>query len=110
MLFIVLGPLKILTASFTCLAKILGLCKTAKDNKRLAGSLLNTNIQPPSLYLVMKDHKSVPVGQSIPGRPICGATSSHNGQLSHILSIIINAMAEHYDIGSESDSTGRYGG
>ena len=71
------------------MAKILGLCKTGKDTKRLTGALLNANIRPPSLYLVMKDHKDVPEGQSIPGRPICGATCSHNGQLSHVLSIIV---------------------
>ena len=87
------------------MAKILGLCKTSNDTKRLTSTLLNTNIRPPSLYLVMKDHKNVPEGQSIPGRPICGATCSHNSQLSHILSIIVNSMADHYDVGTESDST-----
>ena len=53
----------------------------------------------------MKDHKQIQQDQNIPGRPICGATQCHNGQLSHILSIIINAMADHYDPGTESDST-----
>ena len=53
----------------------------------------------------MKDHKNVPEGHNKPARPICGATCSHNGQLSHMLSIIINAIADHYDTGTETDST-----
>jgi hypothetical protein len=86
-------------------AKLLGLCRSTGNSKRLSGALLNTNTKPPSLYLVMKDHKPIQEGQNTPGRPICGATSCHNGQLSNILSIIVNAIADHYDTGTESDST-----
>ena len=53
----------------------------------------------------MKDHKDIQVGESIPGRPICGAVTCHNGQLSHILSIIFNAIADHYGTDTESNST-----
>ena len=53
----------------------------------------------------MKDNKNVPEGQNKHERPICGATCSHNEQLSHMLSIIINAIADHYDTGTETDSS-----
>ena len=87
------------------MAKLLGLCKDQKDTRRLTGALLNTDANPPSLYLVMKDHKPIRGDESIPARPICGAVTSHNGQLSHILSIIVNAMADHYGTDTESTST-----
>ena len=54
----------------------------------------------PKLTGLRKDHKVVPPGQEATGppcRPVCGASRSPNGPLSHILSEVLNAMADQLD-------------
>ena len=64
----------------------------------------------PPLFGLRKDHKTPSPGQEEKGpptRPVCGASESVNGPLSHILSEILNIMADELDkeIGTECRST-----
>ena len=67
--------------------------------------MTNKNLPPPCLRLCIKDHKAIQPGQTLPCRPICGASESPNGQASHLVSLIINEVARLYDDGSECVST-----
>ena len=43
--------------------------------------------------------------QPLACRPICGAKTSNNGQLSYLLSLILNELAEQFDEGTKCRST-----
>ena len=75
------------------LCRILGVCTAWDDGKRVKGAMTNKNLPPPCLKLCFKDPK---VGRT--ARPICGASRSHNGQASHLLSLILNEVAKDYDV------------
>ena len=67
--------------------------------------MTNKNLPPPCLKICPKDHKTPVPGQPLASRPICGAKTSNNGQLSHLLSLILNELAEQFDEGTECRST-----
>ena len=75
------------------------------DGGRFKPAMTNNNLPPPCLRLCIKDHKAIQPGQTLPCRPICGASESPNGQASHLVSLIINEVARLYDDGSECVST-----
>ena len=68
---------------------------------------MNHNIKPPPLYCLIKDHKDIISGQTIPSRPVVSATESQTGPLGNILTTILNSTADVYSAkqGSECDST-----
>ena len=49
------------------------------------------------MFGLRKDHKAVPPGQQQEGpstRPVCGALSSINGPMFHLLSEVLNKLAD----------------
>ena len=87
------------------ICRIFGVCTGWDDGKRVKGAMTNKNLPPPCLKICPKDHKTPVPGQPLASRPICGAKTSHNGQLSHLLSLILNELAEQFDEGTECRST-----
>lgn len=67
-------------------ARVLGLCRTCST--RTKSALNNTNLEPPKLrFDSVKDRKKIHLSQMVlPSRPICAATQSPTGQLSHVIS------------------------
>lgn len=64
----------------------------------------------PMLFGLRKDHKNVAPekkDEGPPTRPVCSASSSINGPLSHVISIVLNKLADEMDenIGTECRST-----
>ena len=86
------------------LCRIFGVCTAWDDGKRVKAAMTNKNLPPPSLKLSHKDHKPIKPGQPAPSRPICSATISPNGQTSHLVSMVLNQLADIYDEGSECRS------
>ena len=73
---------------------------------RVTGATMSTNVQPPPLYGLRKDHKDTPDKEKGPPvRPVCGANSSPNSRLSHFISKIINDYADHENISTECRSS-----
>ena len=88
----------------------LGSTSSKPQGARIKGALTNINAVPPKMYCAHKDHKTLEAGQEHlgpPGRPICGAREAPNGQLSSLLSKVINTMCdkERGVTNSESGST-----
>ena len=97
---------KILNAYSFHFARILNLCRFWENGTRIKAALTHTNLEPPRLRFSMKDHEKIQPGQTVlPCRPLCAATESPNGQLSHLISIILNHLAEKMDQGTECRST-----
>ena len=86
------------------LCRIFGVCTAWDDGKRVKAAMTNKNLPPPSLKLSHKDHKPILPGKPAPCRPICSATISPNGQTSHLVSMVLNQLAEAYDEGTECKS------
>jgi hypothetical protein len=59
---------------------------TWSHQKRVTNATTSTNVPPPPLYGLRKDHKTVPH----PVRPVCGATQAPNSRLGHFLGKVIN--------------------
>ena len=57
-----------------------------------------TNVPPPPLYGLRKNHKPV---RDPPVRPVCGANSAPNSRLGHFLSRIVNNFADCYPNSTE---------
>ena len=86
------------------LCRIFGVCTAWDDGKRVKSAMTNKNLPPPCLKLSHKDHKPIIPGQPAPSRPICSATISPNGQASHLISMVLNQLADVFDEGSECKS------
>ena len=68
--------------------------------KRVKAAMTTKGGMIPELFGLRKDHKIVPPGEESTGpptRPVCGASSSINGPLSHLLSEILNKVADYMD-------------
>ena len=68
--------------------------------KRVKAAMTTKGGVIPDLFGLRKDHKVVPLGQEEEGpptRPVCGASSSINGPLSHLLNDILNKLADCMD-------------
>ena len=73
---------------------------------RVIAATLSTNIQPPPLYGLRKDHKNTTDQvKGPPVRPVCGASISPNSRLSHFVSKIINDYSDHESIKTECRSS-----
>ena len=93
-------------------ARALGVGAGCTDSQaaRLKAALINQDKEPPVLYGTPKDHKPVAPGdedKGPPARPICGARKAPNGQLSDLLSRLLDPMCdmEAEERGSECRST-----
>ena len=67
---------------------------------RVANATTSTNVPPPPVYGLRKDHKNLPH----PVRPVCGATQSPNSRLRNFLSQIINNFMDCSDCETECRS------
>ena len=80
--------------------------KNHKQEDRIAGATLSTNVPAPPMYGVRKDHKKHDDKvKGPPVRPVCGASEAPNSRLSHFLSRIINDYADNANIETESKSS-----
>ena len=71
-----------------------------KDKERIDIASTSTNVLPPPLYGMRKDHKAIPPGQEKQGppmRPVCAAKSAPNSRISGFLCRVINDMCEGVD-------------
>ena len=67
---------------------------------RIASASTATNVPPPPLYILRKDHKVVPPGQEDkgpPGRPVCAAREGPNSRMSHFLSKVIRNYSDNIE-------------
>ena len=65
---------------------------------RVSSASTSTNVPPPPLYILRKDHKNIPPGQENigpPGRPVCAAREGPNSRLSHFLSKVIRNYTDN---------------
>ena len=88
----------------------MGCGATDSQAARLKAALINQEKSPPILYGTPKDHKEVQPGEEVTGpptRPICGARRAPNGQLSDLLTRILDPLCdlEAEELGTESRST-----
>ena len=76
--------------------------------RRVANATTATNVPPPPLYGLRKDHKPVPPGQEESGPPLralAGARQSPNSRLGHFLSNIVNDYVDCAGVKSECRSS-----
>ena len=79
------------------LARGLRFGATHGQEDKVRNNLRSEQVSIPNLYALIKDHKEIVEGEPVKTRPVCGATESPNGQLSNILSDIINAITKVED-------------
>ena len=68
---------------------ILGMGSRWNQENRVKQALTSTSSNPPPIYGLPKDHKSVTPGQEHPLRPVCGANSGPGMTMSRILALMI---------------------
>ena len=74
---------------------------TWRHQRRVANATTSTNVPPPPVYGLRKDHKSIPH----PVRPVCGARLAPNSRLGHFLSNIVNDYVDCEENNSECHSS-----
>ena len=79
------------------LARALRMGATHGQEDKVRDNLRSENVAIPSLYALIKDHKVMVEGEPVKSRPVCGALESPNGQLSNILSEVINVICSVED-------------
>ncbi len=70
------------------------------QDKRVKAAMTTQNGTIPKLFGLRKDHKTIPPDKRNEGpltRPVCGASASINGPLSHLVSEILNKLADNMD-------------
>ena len=73
---------------------------------RMAQAFRSVDQQPPPMSAYPKDHKRLEEGEVIPPtRPVVSANSGPNSRASHLLSTILNKVADQADQGTECRST-----
>ena len=80
---------------------------TSNGNRyRITLASKSTNVAPPSLYGLRKDHKVIPEGSSGPPlRPVCSAKISPNSRLGNALSKVIYDLSDSLSQTSEVKSS-----
>ena len=96
---------KLMNAHSYQLCRIFGVCTAWDSGTRVKSAMTNKSLPPPTLRVSHKDHKVRKPGEPAPSRPICNASVSPNGQTSHLVSMILNHLADSYDDGTECKST-----
>ena len=79
------------------LARALRMGAAHGQEDKVRDNLRSEHVAIPSLYALIKDHKVMLEGEPIKSRPVCGALESPNGQLSNILSEVINVICSVED-------------
>ena len=92
---------KVLNAHSIVWTRILSAGTLTRNEKRIKDSMISSNSAIPPLYGLRKDHK---VHQDTragpPTRPVCGANSSVNYKLSHLLSMLLAEVWQRDTSGS----------
>ena len=86
---------------------------TAYNNSnqdRISQASKSSNVPPPPLRIMRKDHKPVPPGQEDkgpPGRPVCAASSAPNSRFGHFVSMILTNYldndTDHHEVMSSEE-------
>ena len=63
--------------------------KNNEHEQRVMAATISSNTPAPPMYGLRKDHKQVPPGQDPPLRPVCGAVSGPNANISSLLAEFI---------------------
>ena len=74
--------------------RILNLGKKHKQTKRMRSALVNKDVKPPDLVVLLKDHKESRQDGSKPTRPVCMARESPNGVLNNLLSDVADKIGD----------------
>ena len=81
-----------------------------RDKDRIDIAATSTNVPPPPLYGLRKDHKKVPPGQEVAGppvRPVCAAKAAPNSRVSTFLCKVINDFCDgnedHHEVKSSEE-------
>ena len=61
---------------------------------RIRENIKSEGVRIPKLTAEIKDHKEVMEGQSVKTRAVCGAEESPIGQLSNVLSEVVNVLTQ----------------
>ena len=67
------------------------------SQSKVLDNLRSEHVSIPNLYALIKDHKEMREGEPVKSRPVCGAVESPNGQLSNMLSEVINMLTKVED-------------
>ena len=91
-------------------ARFLKMGKKWNHEDRIKQAITNDNGPIPQMFGLRKDHKITPPEkkeEGPPTRPVCAASASLNGPLSHIISKVLNHVADKMDetINTECRST-----
>ena len=92
---------KTLTAHGISWVRMLSAGENSRHEDRIKDNMISSNSPIPPLYGLRKDHKfhhDVVAGP--PSRPVCGADSSANFRLSHLLSLILSELWQRDQSGS----------
>ena len=79
-----------------------------RDKDRINIASTSTNVPPPPLYGLRKDHKVIPPGQESAGppvRPVCAAKSAPNSRMSYFLCKMLNELCESVEEHNECKSS-----
>ena len=88
------------------LARALRMGVAHGQEAKIRDNLRSEQVAIPDLYALIKDHKTMVAGEPVKSRPVCGALESPNGQLSNILSEVINTLTIVEDkLGTECRSS-----
>ena len=91
-------------------SRILRIGESWGHEQRVKAAMTTVNGTIPKMFGLRKDHKEVPPDRKDigpPTRPVCGASSSINGPMLHLMSEILNKLADNMDkeINSECRNT-----
>ena len=82
------------------------------QGNRIRDNIRSEGVSIPNLTAKIKDHKEVVEGEPVKVRAVCGAEESPNGQLSNVLSEVINVLTQFenkYDTECKSSEEMRAG-
>jgi hypothetical protein len=79
------------------LARALRMGEGSGQEDKVRENLRSEHVKIPDLTVKIKDHKEMKEGEPVKVRPVCGAQESPNGQLSNVLSDVLNALTKFED-------------
>jgi len=86
-----------MTGAAIQVARALGYGEGHGQGDRVRENLKSEHVSIPVLTAKIKDHKEVVEGEPVKVRPVCGVEESPNGQLSNILSEVVNIVTKFED-------------
>ena len=95
---------KIINAHSSMWTRILNLGKDKKDKDRFRSNMITRNSPYAPLYTLRKDHKKYDnENDGPPVRPVCGADSTYNYKLSHLITKVLERVI--YEENTTCEST-----